>query len=277
MLRFIIMLWMSIFACDAYANDQAATTKNDSHSKRVLVRGIPKNNGKPIIIVIDPGHGGKDPGALGPHGAKEKDIVYVIAKQLAIMINQQPNMHAELTRDGDYFVGLRDRLRLARKGKGDLYIAIHADSYFDKSASGVSIYALSRRGATSEAARWVANSENNSELAGIELGELQDQSPELRSVLVDLTQTATITDSLRLGTSLLASLKKSSELHYKKVEQAPFVVLKSPDIPSVLIELGFISNAKEEVRLRDRAYQNKLAQAIFNGVHSYLIQYPSVG
>jgi N-acetylmuramoyl-L-alanine amidase len=230
-----------------------------------------------FTVVIDAGHGGKDPGAVGVKGATEKDVVLAIAKQLAFLINQQPNMRAALTRNGDYFVPLRDRLKLARKGKADLFIAIHADSYFNKSATGVSIYALSQRGATSEAARWIAKRENYSELGGVDLGELQDQSYLLRSVLIDLAQTATITDSLRLGTAMLGSLDQVTDLHYSRVEQAPFVVLKSPDIPSVLVETGFISNPKEELRLSSQEYQNKVANALFNGIRTYLKKYSPAG
>lgn len=230
-----------------------------------------------ITVVIDPGHGGKDPGAMGIHGMREKDVVLMIAKRLANLINQQPNMHAVLTRKGDYFVPLIDRLKLARKGKADLFIAIHADSYFNTEASGASVYALSRRGATSVAAKWLANRENHSELGGVELGALEDQSVLLRSVLIDLAQTATITDSLRLGSTTLNALNRVTDLHYKRVEQAPFMVLKSPDIPSILVETGFISNANEEVRLNSEKYQNELAHALYNGVQAYLKKYSSTG
>lgn len=227
----------------------------------------------PIVVVIDPGHGGKDPGAIGIHGTKEKDVVLAIAQQLAKFINSQLGMRAVLTRKGDYFVPLRDRLRLARKGKADIFIAIHADSYFNKHSNGVSVYALSQRGATSEAARWLARRDNDSELGGVNLSGLEDQSYLLRSVLIDLAQTATITDSLRLGSGLLRSLDVIATLHYPHVEQAPFVVLKSPDIPSVLVETGFISNADEELRLKNPVYQSKIAQALFKGVNHYAKRY----
>lgn len=227
-----------------------------------------------IVIVIDPGHGGKDPGAIGTMGTSEKNVVLGIAKQLAELINHQPNMHAVLTRNGDYFVALRDRIALARKGKADLFISIHADSFLENKSEGVSIYALSRRGATSEAARWLAKRENYSELGGVNLTGLDDQSHFLRSVLIDLAQTATTRDSLLLGNSLLDALDNVTTLHYTHVEQAPFVVLKSPDIPSVLVETGFISNGSEEKRLRDVNYQNKIAVALFTGVKTYLKKYP---
>ncbi|MDX1901810.1 MAG: N-acetylmuramoyl-L-alanine amidase [Gammaproteobacteria bacterium] len=229
-----------------------------------------------IVVVIDPGHGGKDPGAIGLYGTREKNVVLAISKALANVINQTPNMRAVLTRQGDYFVPLRGRLRLARRGKADLFVAVHADSWLNRRATGASVYALSQHGATSEAARWLAGRENISELAGVNLRELDDQSYLLRSVLIDLEQTATIRDSLHLGRSLLAELDEVTDLRYRHVEQAPFMVLKSPDIPSVLIETGFLSNRAEELRLRDPAYQGKIARAIFAGLQRYIKQYPSV-
>jgi len=239
-----------------------------------LATSIPAK--KTIVVVIDPGHGGKDTGAIGEKGTREKDIVLIVAKYLADLINQQPNMHAELTRKGDYFVPLRGRLQLARQNKADLFIAIHADAYFNGSASGASVYALSRRGASSEAARWLAQRDNFSELGSVDLTELNNRS-HLRSVLIDLAQTATISDSLRLGTSLLDSLDNMTKLHYARVEQAPFVVLKSPDIPSVLVEVGFVSNPAEELHLRNQAYQNKLARALLSGIQKYVRIYASQG
>ncbi|HEX2549858.1 MAG TPA: N-acetylmuramoyl-L-alanine amidase [Gammaproteobacteria bacterium] len=219
-----------------------------------------------LTIVIDPGHGGKDPGAVGVHGTKEKDVVLAIAKQLAKLINQNSSMRAILTRDGDYYVSLRQRLLLARKNKADLFIAIHADSYFNRHANGASVYSLSEHGASSMAAKWLATRENHSELDGVDLGELEDQSAQLRSVLIDLAKTQTIKDSLRWGASMLGALDDVTRLHYKKVERAPFLVLKSPDIPSILVETGFISNQKEEKRLRDANHQHKIALALYNGI-----------
>jgi N-acetylmuramoyl-L-alanine amidase len=231
---------------------------------------------RPITVVIDPGHGGKDSGAIGPSGIKEKDVVLAIAKQLANMINQQPHMRAVLTRDNDYFISLHDRLVSARRGKADLFVAIHADSYFNKKANGASVYALSQHGATSIAARWLARRDNYSELGGVDLGDLEDQSYLLRSVLIDLAQTNTTQDSMRLGESLLDALDNVTRLHYARVEQAPFMVLKSPDIPSILVETGFISNSKEEKRLADRAYQREIAQALLNGIMRYHKKYATV-
>lgn len=222
-----------------------------------------------LIVVIDAGHGGHDTGAIGPSGVYEKTVVLGIAKQLAAVINQQPNMRAVLTRQGDYFVPLRKRLALARKGDADLFIAIHADSVGRSDASGASVYALSTRGATSEAARWLARRENHTELSDVELNALPDDSPMVRSVLIDLAQTVTIRDSVRFASTLLDKLDDVTTLHYKRVEQAPFVVLKSPDIPSVLIETGYISNPKEEQLLASSTYQKKMAQAILQGIMSY--------
>jgi len=229
-----------------------------------------------IIVVIDAGHGGKDPGTIGVHGTKEKDIVLRIAQTLEQLVNEEPNLHAILTRSGDYFVTLRDRLRLARKDKGDVFVAIHADSYFNNQSTGASVYALSRHGATTEAARWLARRENYSELGGVDFRGLGDKSYVLRSVLIDLAQTATIADSVRLGGNILASLKRVTNLHYTRVEQAPFMVLKSPDIPSILIETGFLSNPVDEENLTDKQYRDQLAQALLKGIKRYLSTHPNM-
>lgn len=222
------------------------------------------------VIVIDAGHGGKDQGTIGPRGTKEKDLVLAVALRLADLINSQPNMQAILTRQADYFVKLRDRLGVARNHKADMFIALHADSYSSNKFSGATVYALSTHGATNEAARWLTKVDANSELGKLDLSELSDKSYEVRSVLIDLAQTATIKNSLRLGTDVLSSLGKMTKLHYYRVEQAPFVVLKSPDIPSVLIELGFLTNKDDEERLRSIHYRDKLAVAILKGIRSYL-------
>jgi len=230
---------------------------------------------KPHIftIVIDPGHGGRDPGAISKSGVKEKDVVLAIAKKLANQINQSPQMHAFLTRNADYFVPLRKRLELARKNEADLFIAVHADAYFNDDAMGASVYALSSRGATSEAARWLAQRDNYSELDGIELDGLQDRSVMLRSVLIDLAQTSTIQESIEVGNAILRALAKVSALHYKRVELAPFVVLKSPDTPSILVETGFLSNNIEAARLTDPLYQTKIAQALEKGIEEYVREF----
>jgi len=223
-----------------------------------------------FTIAIDAGHGGHDTGAIGQGGELEKTVVLEIAKKLALAINRQPGMKAVLTRHGDYFIPLRGRLQAARRAKADLFIAIHADGFFNAQAKGASVYALSEHGATSEAARWLAKKENYSELGGVELNALKDHSPELRSVLIDMAQAATIGDSLKAGNKVLSQLNAISVLHYKRVEQAPFMVLKSPDIPSILVETGFISNPIEARRLMAAAYQEHLAQAIKTGIQNYI-------
>lgn len=242
-------------------------------NEKKISKNTASNFLKPIVVVIDPGHGGKDPGAVGQHGTQEKNVVLAIAKMLAYLINQQPHMRAVLTRQGDYFVSLRQRLQIARKSKADLFIAIHADSYLNDKAAGASVYTLSHHGASSMTARWLAQRENHSELDGVDLNGLQDQSTILRSVLLDLAQTSTNRASLLCGTSLLDALNDVTKLHYAWIEQAPFMVLKSPDIPSILVETGFISNIKEENRLRDKQHQQKLAAALFEGIHTFQKKY----
>ncbi len=228
-----------------------------------------------VVVVIDPGHGGKDPGATGPGGHHEKTIVLAIAKDLRRMINQQPGFKAELTRKGNYYLTLRGRLAIARKDKADMFVAIHADAFKNSRASGASVYALSERGATSEAARWLAEKENKSELmGGVDLG---DKDNMLRSVLINLSQNHTISVSLQIGRSILRQLSKITLLHHNTVEQAAFVVLKSPDIPSLLVESGFISNPKEERQLISPRYQNRLARALMLGIKGYFLQHPPAG
>lgn len=254
-----------------------APASNSFAIRKISPPTFKKNNLLPfhkvVIVVIDPGHGGHDPGAIGNYGVQEKNVVLAIAKKLAFYINQEPNMRAYMTRNGDYFVSLRNRLLFARSHKADLFVAIHADSHFNTKAEGASVFALSNHGATSVAAKWLAQRENHSELNNLTLNELEDQSYLLRSVLIDLAQTVTIRDSLRLANKLLDSLEKITQLHYSRVEQAPFMVLKSPDIPSILVETGFISNTKEERRLRERTYQNKIALALFQGIRAYQALY----
>lgn len=225
-----------------------------------------------IIIVIDPGHGGKDPGATGPGGTHEKDIVLSISKLIQKQINAQPGYRALLTRTGDYYLTLRQRLAVARHDKADMFVAIHADTWRNKSARGVSIFALSQKGATSEAARWLATRENASELMGGV--DLQDKSHLLKSVLINLSQAATIRSSLEIGQDVMQSVRPFARLHHNRVEQAAFVVLKSPDIPSLLIETGFLSNTIEEQKLRSHRYQAKLANAIKSGICDYFASYP---
>ncbi len=220
-----------------------------------------------IVVLIDPGHGGKDPGASGQRGTREKQVVLEISKKLQQQINLQEGFTAKLTRHGDYYLTLRQRLALARKYKADMFVAIHADAYPDHNASGATIFALSLRGATSEAARWIAKRENASELMGGV--ELNDKTNLLKSVLLNLSQNATIRASLRIGRQIIAAINHVGHLHYRHVDQAAFVVLKSPDIPSLLIETGFITNPKEELKLKSQPYQLSLAKAITKGIRSY--------
>ena len=238
-------------------------------------RQLEKNNkqqipmiskGRDIIVVIDAGHGGKDPGAIGQKGTKEKQIVLAIAKKLQALVNKEEGMKAVMTRDNNYYVTLRQRLSKAHTSKGDVFISIHADAFKNTKSSGASVYALSLKGASSEAARWLAEKENYSELGRVDLSDKDDV---LRSVLIDLSRTATISASLNLGNLVLKNLGTISKLHHSNVEQARFVVLKSLDIPSILVETGFISNLQEEQKLQSAQYQQKLAQAIINGIKSY--------
>jgi N-acetylmuramoyl-L-alanine amidase len=224
-----------------------------------------------LVVVIDPGHGGKDPGASGPGGVHEKDVVLAISRDLYKLLQNQPGITVYMTRYGDYYIGLRQRLQIARRDKADIFIAIHADAYKDSYSTGASVFALSVRGASSEAARWLAEKENYSELGGVDLNGKNDT---LRSVLIDLSQTATISSSLWLGGDVLSQISRISPLHKDKVEQAPFVVLKSPDIASILVETGFISNPSEERALSNAAYQQKMALAIESGINQYFKQHP---
>jgi N-acetylmuramoyl-L-alanine amidase len=230
-----------------------------------------------VVVVIDPGHGGKDPGAMGYHRTREKQVVLAIAKRLQQKINRQPGMMAVLTRDGDYFIDLRRRLDISRRYHPDLFVAIHADAFTNTASHGASVFALSQRGATSEAARWLAEKENYSELAGVNLRNLDDKNGMIRSVLIDLSQTATIQASIKIGTRVLGHLGHITSLHNRSVEQARFVVLKSPDTPSILVETGFISNPNEERNLASSAYQEQLSQAIFSGIYQYFKEYPPRG
>ncbi|MFJ1269473.1 N-acetylmuramoyl-L-alanine amidase [Legionella lytica] len=243
----------------------------------VKVSAGPTKALRDVIVVLDAGHGGKDAGARGPHASKEKDVVLAITLKLKRLIDQQPGMHAVLTRSGDYYVGLRERLDIARKYNGDIFVAIHADAFHNPHSNGASVFALSQRGATSEAAHWLAEKENYSELGGVNLGELDDRNGVVRSVLIDLSQTATINAGLEMGKRVLNQLGGFATLHNSRVEQARFVVLKSPDIPSILVETGFISNPREERNLTSSAYQLRLSQAIFQGIKGYFWENPPHG
>jgi len=225
-----------------------------------------------LTIALDPGHGGEDPGASGASGLREKDVVLRIAHRLKALIDAQPNMRAFLTRDDDYFVPLHVRVQKARRVRADLFVSIHADAWIKPSASGSSVFALSQRGASSSAARWMANKENAADLiGGVNLGSHDEQ---VAKVLLDLSTTAQINDSLKLGSVFLQEIKKINHLHKDSVEQAGFAVLKAPDIPSILVETAFISNPSEESLLRSSQHQDKLALAMFTGIQRYLTTNP---
>jgi N-acetylmuramoyl-L-alanine amidase len=225
-----------------------------------------------ITIAIDPGHGGEDPGARGRGGTREKNVTLSIARKVKVRLDQEPNMRSMLTRDSDYFIDLRERVRKAQKIRADLFISIHADAYIKPHARGSSVFALSERGATSAAARWLANKENESDLIGGVNLDVRD--PYLKQTLLDLAQTATINDSVKLGNAVLSELGSVNALHRHSVEQAGFAVLKAPDIPSILVETAFISNPEEEIRLKDESYQDKVADAIVTGIKRYFANNP---
>ena len=223
-------------------------------------------------IVIDAGHGGEDPGAIGRRGSREKDVTLTIARRLKGLIDAEPNMRALLTRDGDYFLPLHMRVDKARRVRADLFVSIHADAFVRPHAHGSSVFALSERRATSEAARWLARKENEADLVGGVSLDVKDKY--LAQTLLDLSQTATIDHSLRLGNSVLKRLGGVNTLHKPRVEQAGFAVLKAPDVPSILVETAFISNPQEEKRLNDEAYQQRLARAILEGIRDYVARHP---
>jgi N-acetylmuramoyl-L-alanine amidase len=220
-----------------------------------------------VVVAIDAGHGGRDPGARGSQGTREKDVVMAIAKRLARLVDKEPGMRAYLVRNGDYYLRLRDRIKRARQQKADVFISIHADAFRNAKAKGSSVYVLSRRGVSSEAARWLANQENAADLVtGVSL---DDKDELLARVLLDLSQTATVEGSMELASHVLKGLERIGKVHRKRVERAGFVVLKSPDIPSILVETAFISNPSEERKLRSGAHQQKLARAMLNGLRTY--------
>jgi len=225
-----------------------------------------------VIVAIDAGHGGEDPGAVGPSGLYEKDVVLAIAHKLRARINAQPGMRAMLTRESDYFVPLHERVLKARRVQADLFVSVHADAFMNPEARGASIFALSENGATSAAARWMAKKENASDLVGGVNIKARDAS--VMRALLDMSTTAQIKDSLKLGQAILGHLGKVGRLHKPRVEQAGFAVLKAPDIPSILVETGFISNPEEESKLKDDAYQGQLADALLAGIQRYFARNP---
>ncbi len=228
-----------------------------------------------LLIAVDAGHGGEDPGAIGASGAREKDITLAVARKLAARIDRQRGMRALLIRDGDYYVGLRQRIAKARKQRADLFVSIHADAFNDRRVRGSSVYTLSNGGATSEAAKWLAERENSADrIGGIDLKEGNEV---LASVLLDMSQNATMEHSGIAASKVLTKLRGLGEVHQTKIQKAGFAVLKSPDIPSMLVETAFISNPAEEKRLRSDAYQSKLANAILDGIMDYFREYPPPG
>ena len=243
------------------------TGKDDDSDEQQPTATTGPQNLRDVVIAVDAGHGGDDPGARGPNGDYEKDVVLQIAKRLANLINHEKGMKAVLTRQGDYFIPLRKRMEIARAHKADLFISIHADAFRDPGVSGSSVYTLSERGASSEAAKWLADSENASDLIGGV--SLDNQDNLLASVLLDLSQTASLEASIDVADRVLAGLKKIGKVHKRSVQSAGFVVLKSPDVPSILIETAYISNPKEEKKLKDTHYQTRLAGAILGGLRSY--------
>jgi N-acetylmuramoyl-L-alanine amidase len=227
-----------------------------------------------ITIAIDAGHGGEDPGAIGAMGSKEKNVVLSIAKRLRDKIESEPYMRPFLTRDGDYFVPLHTRVQKARRVEADLFISIHADAFIEPRAKGASVFALSQLGASSTTARWMANKENASDLIG---GiNIKTQDKQVANLLLDMSTTAQIKDSLQVGNAILKQIGGFAALHKPRVEQASFAVLRAPDIPSILVETAFISNPQEEARLNDDAYQDRIAEAILKGIKEYFAKNPPV-
>ena len=228
-----------------------------------------------VVIAIDAGHGGEDPGARGHRGTQEKQVVLAVARKLEALVKREPGMRAVMIRDGDYFIRLRDRINKARQARADIFISIHADAFHNPKARGSSVYTLSRRGATSEAARFLAVSENNSDrIGGVRLDDKDDL---LASVLLDLSQTASLEASMDVASNILGGLKQLGKTHKRSVQSANFLVLKSPDIPSVLVETAFISNPEEERKLRTAAYQQHLAGAMMKGIRNYFERFPPPG
>ena len=256
--------------------DKPLETTPSGQAPVKTVQDIARRAGmRPLVIAIDAGHGGQDPGARGANGSREKNITLEIARELARQVNATPGLKAYLTRDTDVFIPLTRRYQLAREHKADLFVSIHADSFTSPSASGSSVFVLSQRGASSQAARWLAKQENEADLVGGV--KLQDKDDTLASVLLDLSQSATQKASESMAEQVLGGLKRLGKTHKNHIERANFVVLRSPDVPSMLVETAFISNPAEERRLNDPGHQSQLARAILNGVTSYFTRQPPPG
>lgn len=256
--------------------DLAGAAAPASGTQRVVAAAhAPRGGTRDVVIAIDAGHGGKDPGAIGHGGTYEKTVVLEIARELAARINREPGMRAVLTRDGDYYIAHRERIRRARAAKADMFVSVHADALRDRAVSGASVYVLSERGATDEAARWLAERENAADLRGGV--SLSDKDDTLASVLLDLSQAASISASMQAAERVLDSFGGVVPVRKTRVQQAGFLVLKSPDIPSMLIETAYITNAADEKRLRSDAQRRRLADAIVDGVQTYFTHNPPEG
>ena len=273
---------------DAAGSGNKTASKTVSPSARQPVSQVATQTARPLkvkaaaptasrdlVIAIDAGHGGEDPGAIGRRGTREKTVVLAIARQLAELIRKEPGMRPVLIREGDYYIGLRQRMDKARKHNADLFISIHADAFRDRRARGSSVFVLSRRGASSEMARWIAAKENAADLAGGV--SLDDKDDVLAGVLLDLSQSASIAASHEVASNMLGELKRIGKTHKSDVQRAGFVVLKSPDIPSILVETAFISNPDEENNLRSKQHQAKLAKAMLSGIRDYFDNHPPPG
>jgi len=254
---------------------RAASQPATQTARPLQVKAAAPTQARDLVIAIDAGHGGEDPGAIGRRGTREKTVVLAIARQLAELIRKEPGMRPVLIREGDYYIGLRQRIDKARKHNADLFISIHADAFRDHRARGSSVFVLSRRGASSEMARWIAAKENAADLAGGV--SLDDKDDVLAGVLLDLSQSASIAASHEVASNMLGELKRLGKTHKTSVQRAGFVVLKSPDIPSILVETAFISNPDEENKLRSKQHQAKLAKAMLSGVRDYFDNHPPPG
>jgi len=268
-------LVVAIGNASATGANVVASVAPDGIPTAIRALHAPVDSGRDIIIAVDPGHGGQDPGAIGLRGTQEKNVTLAIARRLAQQINAQRGMRAILTRNSDIFIPLRGRMQIARRAKADLFVSIHADCITDRQIAGASVYILSLRGASSEAARWLAERENDADLKGGVA--LDDKSSTLASVLLNLSQSATISESMTVAREVIVSLDRSVPVRKSEVQQAAFVVLKSPDIPSMLVETDYISDPAEERKLRNPARQLKIADAIFHGIRGYFRQHPPAG
>jgi N-acetylmuramoyl-L-alanine amidase len=253
--------------------DKPKSRDSDKAPPRDRPKAAPASR-RPIIVALDPGHGGEDPGAIGRRGTREKNVTLAIARKIRVLIDREPGMRTMLTRDDDYFVPLNVRVEKARRVRADLFVSIHADAFTTPTARGSSVFALSEHGATSSAARWLAQRENEADLIGGV--NLDNRDPILAKTLLDLSQTAQISDSLRVGRSVLEGIGAINPLHKGSVEQAGFAVLKAPDIPSILVETAFISNPDEELKLRSDRHQQQFAVSIVGGIKHYFAQNPAL-